>query len=81
MSSLYTDTHPDIEALQIELVRRMPVWKKVAIVDDLNATVKLLATSGIRERRPDATPQDIERLLADYMLGAELARKVYDHAR
>lgn len=81
MTALYTDTHPDIEALQIELVRRMPVWKKVAIVDDLNATVKLLATSGIRERHPDATPQDIERLLADYMLGAELAHKVYDHAR
>jgi hypothetical protein len=59
----------------------MPAWKKMAIVDDLIATVRTLAISGLRERHPDATPQEIDRLLAEMMLGAELARKVYDHGR
>lgn len=81
MSALYSDTHPQMEALQIELIRRMPAWKKIFIVDDLNATVKMLAISGIKQRHPAATPEQIRRMLAELMLGAELARKVYDHAR
>jgi hypothetical protein len=80
MSALYADTDPKIEQIQIELIRRMPAWKKFALVDDLNETVKAFAVSGIKQRRPDATPEQVRRLLADLMLGGELARKVYDHA-
>lgn len=81
MSALFSDTHPKMEALQIQFIRRMPAWKKVAIVDDLNETVKTLAISGIKQRHPEAAPEQIRRMLADLMLGAELARKVYDRAR
>jgi len=81
MSVLSSDTHPKMEALQIQVIRRMPTWKKISIVNDLNETVKTLAVSGIKERHPNATPQEIHRMLAELMLGAELARKVYDHAR
>jgi hypothetical protein len=81
MGTLYSDTHPKMEAMQIEFIRRMPAWKKLAIVDGLNETVKTLALSGIKERNPNATPQEIHRMLAELMLGAELARKVYAHAR
>jgi hypothetical protein len=80
MSPLYSDTHPKMEAMQIEFIRRMPAWKKFAMVDSLNETVKTMAISGIRERHPDATPQQIRRMLAELMLGADLARKVYGHA-
>ncbi len=81
MSALFSDTHPKMEAMQIEFIRRMPAWKKLAIVDGLNETVKTLAVSGIKERHPNATPQEIHRMLAELMLGVELARKVYAHAR
>ncbi|MBI3738174.1 MAG: hypothetical protein HY258_03915 [Chloroflexi bacterium] len=67
--------------MQIELIRRMPAWKKISIMDGLNETVKTLAISGIKERHPDATPQQIQRMLAEMMLGEELARKIYDHAK
>jgi len=80
MTTLYSDTHPKMEALQIELIRRMPAWKKISIVDGLNETVKVLAVNGIKQRHPDATHEQIRRLLADLILGVELARKVYDHA-
>ena len=59
----------------------MPPWKKLAVVDGLNETVKTLAISGIKQRHPNATRQDIHHMLAELMLGAELARKVYGHAR
>jgi hypothetical protein len=81
MSVLSSDTHPKMEKMQIEFIRRMSASKKIAIVDGLNETVKTLAMSGIKQRHPDATPQQIQRMLAELMLGAELAQKVYDHAR
>ena len=81
MSVLSSDTHPKMEALQIQFIRRMPAWKKISMVDDLNETVKTLAISGIKQRYPEAAPAQIHRMLADLTLGAELARKVYDHAR
>jgi hypothetical protein len=81
MSVLSSDTHPQMEALQIELIRRMPAWKKLAIVEGLNETVRALAMSGIQERHPNATPQEVKRMLADLILGDELARKVYDRAK
>ncbi len=81
MSTFFSDTHPKMEALQIELIRRMPAWKKIAIVEGLNETVKTLAARGLQQRYPNATPEQIRRLLAEQMLGAELAQKVYGHAR
>lgn len=81
MRAYYSDTHPKIEQMQIELIRKMPSWKKFAAVDDLNETVRTLAISGIKQRHPGATPTEIRRMLADILLGQELARKVYDHAR
>ncbi|OGO17185.1 MAG: hypothetical protein A2Z14_16740 [Chloroflexi bacterium RBG_16_48_8] len=80
MRALYFDTDPKAERFQIELIRRMPSWKKFTMVDDLNETIKVFAISGIKQRHPDATPEQIRRLLADLMLGSELAGKVYDHA-
>ena len=81
MSVLSSDTHPKMEQVQIEFIRRMPSWKKIAIVDGLNETVKTLAITGIKQRNPQATSQQIHRMLAALMLGEDLARKVYDHAR
>lgn len=70
-----------MEATQIQFIRRMPAWKKFSMVDSLNEAVKVLAISGIKQRHPTATPEQVHRMLADLMLGKELARKVYDHAR
>lgn len=81
MSALFSDTDPKMEALQIEFIRRMAPWKKVAIVDSLNEMVKTLAITGIKQRHPNATPEQIHRMLAGLMLGAELAAKVYDRTR
>ena len=81
MSILSSDTHPKIEKMQIEFIQRMPSWKKFAIVDGLNETVKTLALSGIKQRHPNATLKQAHRMLAGLRLGEELAQKVYDHAR
>lgn len=77
MTSLYSDTDPKAERVQIELLRRVPAWRKIQMVSQLNETVRTLALSGLRKRHPDASPQALRRLLADLMLGESLAEKVY----
>lgn len=77
MSILSADTHPKMERMQIELIRRMPAWKKFAVVDGLNETVKTLAMSGLRAHYPQAGEAELRRRLAGLLLGDELARKVY----
>ena len=77
MTSLYSDTDPKAERVQIELLRRVPAWRKIQMVSQLNETVRTLALSGLRQRHPDASPQALRRLLADLVLGESLAEKVY----
>lgn len=77
MSALYTDTHPKMEALQIELWRQASPTRKMQMVAQLNASVRMLALAGLRSRFPNSSESDLRRRLADLLLGEELARKVY----
>ncbi len=72
-----SDTHPRVEKLQIELMRKAPAWRKLSLLGQMNLTVKTLALSGLRQRYPNASEKEIQRLLADLILGAELASKAY----
>lgn len=49
----------------------------MAMVDGLNETIKTLKISGIKQRYPDASPEQVFRLLAENTLGVELAQQVY----
>jgi hypothetical protein len=77
MSVLSSDTAPASEQIQIDLIRRMPAWKKLAAVAGMNAMVRTLALAGIRGEVPDAPPGRVRRLLTERALGPELARRVY----
>ena len=77
MSPLYSDTHPKIEQMQIELWRQASPTRKMHMLAQLNASARILALAGLRSRYPDATEIELRRRLADILLGEELARKVY----
>jgi hypothetical protein len=77
MSALYSDTHPKVEALQIELWRQASPTRKMHMLAQLNASVRILALVGLRSRYPQASEIELRRRLADLLLGEELARKVY----
>jgi hypothetical protein len=77
MTTLSPDTSPEIERIQIERLRRMPTWRKMALVGDMNHAVRTLALAGLRQRHPGDTPARRYRRLADLMLGPELAARVY----
>ena len=77
MSTLFPDTRPEAERVQIELLRQAPPWRKLHMVGQMNQTVRTLALSGLRQRHPQATPEELRRRLADLLLGPELAARVY----
>ena len=77
MSALYSDTDPKIEQMQIELWRQASPTRKMHMLAQLNASVRILALAGLRSRYPNATEAELRRRLADLLLGEELARKVY----
>ena len=71
------DTHPDIEQMQIELLRRMPVARKLELIAQMNQSMRTMAISGLRRHHPDEDEAQLRRRLADLVLGAELAARVY----
>ena len=73
MATLSLDTDPKIEELQIQALRQMPPWRKVARVCSMNRTLRALALAGLRQRYPDDSPAQRRRRLADLILGPELA--------
>lgn len=74
---MHMDTTPEVEAIQFAFYRSAPTWRKLEIVSQLNRMARTLALSGLRERHPDATPQELQRHLADMLLGPALAERAY----
>ncbi|HSQ27097.1 MAG TPA: hypothetical protein VLM80_08225 [Anaerolineales bacterium] len=77
MNGYYSDTHPEMEDLQIKLLREVPTWRKMEMLVSLNASAHEIAKAGLRKRFPSADEREITRRLADLLLGEELAKKVY----
>jgi hypothetical protein len=76
MRSSNTDVSPTIEAMIIDHWRTTPTWKKLASIDELNATLQTLALSDLRRRHPTESEAQLTRRLATRWLGAELADRV-----
>ena len=77
MIPLFPDTRPEAEAVLVGLLRQAPPWRKLHMVGQLNQTVRTLALSGLRQRHPAATPEELRRRLADLLLGSDLAVRAY----
>ena len=77
MSALFPDTGPEAERVLIELLRCAPVTRKLEMLGQMNAAARMLALQGLRARHPNATQAQLQRYLADLLLGAELAACAY----
>lgn len=77
MTQVFADTPSETERVLFAMLREMPPWRKVEMVVQLNQTVHALALAGLRERYPNVSPEELQRRLADIVLGPELAQKAY----
>jgi len=72
-----TDTDPQTTHLLVELNRSTPAWRKLELVAQMNESVRLLSLTGLRKRHPGASQEELNRRLADLVLGPDLAERVY----
>jgi len=56
MTILWPDAHSDRERLQVERLRQMPAWRKMALMAEMTQSVRTLALAGLRQRYPTDTP-------------------------
>ncbi len=72
-----SDTSPEAESIQIDLLRKAPTWKRLRVAAEMSETIMLLSRIGVVRRNPGATPAELRRLAAEVILGPELALRVY----
>ena len=77
ITRIFSDTSRENEQRVLEIYRRMPAWRKVALVDDANRTARQLALSGLRSRHPGEALPMLRRRLLGLVLGEEVARELY----
>jgi hypothetical protein len=71
------DTTPEADGVLLQLLSQTPVWRKLQLMEGLNQMTHAVALGNLRQRYPGASAEDLQRLLADRLLGAELAARVY----
>jgi hypothetical protein len=71
------DTSPEAETFLLDYWRQASPSFKMKTWVDLNTSVRKLALIGLRNRNPGASEDELQRLLADLLLGHELATKIY----
>jgi hypothetical protein len=77
MALMIADVAPTIAAMMVEHWRVTPPWQKLAYVNELNESLKLLAISDLRRCYPTESEAQLQRRLATRWLGSELADRVY----
>ena len=71
------DTTPETEAVLFKMWRETPAWRKLQMMEGLNRSARQLSLIGLKQRHPNASPEELRRLLADIVLGPELAACAY----
>ncbi len=73
----HSDTSPEAELVQLEILRKKTPAEKLQMVSRLNATLRTLMLSGIAMRHPDFSEEQRRRKMMDQLLGETLAEAVY----
>lgn len=76
MSSRSTDTHPEAERVQIDLLRKASPARRLSVVRSLSRTIIELSRRAIRRRMPEASETELALAFVELHYGGELARRL-----
>ena len=79
MKTRSRDTHPDIERVQIDLLRKAGIARRATLMRSISGTVMSLARRAIREANPDASEEELAIIFAEVHYGPELASGLREH--
>jgi len=76
MKTQSSDTSPEAEQVQIELIRKMSPAKKFNLVRSMTRTMIQASRANIRALHPDANESEQRLLFIELYYGKELAQRV-----
>jgi hypothetical protein len=71
-----TDTSPDVMKVLAKLLKNAPPWRKLELMDQWNASLRLLVLSELRRRYPHKSKNELRLLLAERLYGPEIAAQL-----
>ncbi len=77
MSQQLSDTDPKARRVLINLLRQASAARKIELAGQLNRLARAFALSDLRMQHPTASGAELNRYLADRLLGPQLAERVY----
>jgi hypothetical protein len=78
---MLSDTHPDVEKVQIELLRRAGAAERLGMSLSLTATVVNRSRQTIANLNPGLNPQQLNIKCVELYYGKELAGRLRDHLK
>ena len=76
MKTQSSDTSPEVERVQIELIRKMSPEKKFNLVRSMTQTMIQASRANIQALHPDADENELRLLFIELYYGKELADRV-----
>jgi len=77
MQPLSPDTTPEAQEKQFELLRRMPVWKRLALTCELIQASRKLMLADLHRRFPQASEEELRRKLIARLLTRDEVIRAY----
>jgi hypothetical protein len=75
---MLSDTHPDAERVQIELLRQMSGAQRIAMLRSQTALVVGLARQAIARANPQLNQREVDMLWVENTYGKDLADRLRD---
>ncbi|MCC6127134.1 MAG: hypothetical protein IT426_19405 [Pirellulales bacterium] len=76
---MLTDTNPDAEKVQLDLIRKASVAKRISLMRSFTSFVINLSRQGIAQANPGMNEREIELRWAELHYGKRLAAEVRDY--
>ncbi len=73
---MLTDTHPDAEKVQLELIRQASVAKRISLMRSLTATLIAFSRQGIADANPGMSVEEVGLRWVEITYGKHLADDV-----
>ena len=70
------DTNPDIEQIQIHLLRQASLTRRFELVEAWSLFIRDVARQGVRREHPEASEQEVELILVARLYGQSMADRV-----
>jgi hypothetical protein len=77
MKPLSPDTSPEAQQVQFELLRRTPVWKRLALTCELIQAGRKLMLSDLHRHYPQASEDELRRKLIARLLTRDEVIRAY----